>query len=575
MRSVHRRVLPIALTMGLFGVVLFVLLAPGRGTAVAAVPEAISAPANIACLPFPQETVTDFNGAAIAGPYTSDTTSSFVTWRDESDSEDSYEVERRTNNGSWGVIATLPADSYVYQDTVPDASDTYHYRVRVKDGSDSELSASCRKPAWADSDDGKFRVFYRPGSPSPDCPSLTDPDANVFPICTSQATAQRIADLMQIGREQIMAASADGGTLKFKDPVANAPVVVDLIPCDGVGCARGSSFIALQPVSMSIPFDPATGNGMDSIWVPLHEIFHFVQTGLTDPASDWVREAQARAIEDKFCLDETPQNPCVVSNDRFVTGAYTWRIGKYLDNPNITLTEASYTGVLFWAYLMEQYGTQQDEPEYGLDILVWFWNVVDDVEHSDGTQVLDYLLNEMGYAGVTFEDVYKDFMVSNYAKDIPNAPAKYLYVDETQTPGSYGPVALTMDVPLTMGQQVLADSFVLPWAGRYFRFTPDATVPSIEVASQSLANSTMYYTLLAVKGNNIVEEINYTGPDFAATVANDDLDEVVLVVAGLDQQSNFNLAINGTAPELRIADPLTSRPAQGGTPPRPKRFWSR
>jgi len=121
----------------------------------------LNAPSNIACLPFAEPTITEYNGQKIDGPYTSDTTSSFISWRDESESEDSYVVERRAGGGEWEQMATLAADSTSYQENVADANEIYRYRVSAVQGDQSQTSAVCRKPSWVDSSDGKFRVGIR------------------------------------------------------------------------------------------------------------------------------------------------------------------------------------------------------------------------------------------------------------------------------------------------------------------------------------------------------------------------------------------------------------------------------
>ncbi len=538
-------------------------------------PQALNTPTNIACLPFPQPTITDYNGKMIEGPYTSDTDQTFITWRDESDSEDEYLVDRRVGGGDWVNLASLPADSTNYTDTGLDDHDDYYYRVRAAEGNSfTNWSATCRKPAFLDSSNGNFRVFYRPHFP--DCPDVEDLEGDAGVMCSDQATAQRMADTLEAAYAWITTDWIAGAS--FPDPVTSPPMAVDLTLCDGNGCARsngGTSFIALKPSSMAVAFNLAAASGEHSLRVPRHELFHMAQQGLTYGGDgDWFLEATARSTDDKHCLDRPA---CNLTLDSYPGSWYVGDVGDFLANPNRPLFESGYDAALFWTYISEQYGALTQEPERGVDFFVQLWASGQANAHSHGREVIDFALDDLGHAE-TFEDVFKDFVVANYAKDLANAPAHYRYIDEAQTPGSYGPVALTADQTLAAGEQfILADElkFVSAWGARYFRFVPDAAVPTVSVESEAFTGNDHYFTLLAVKNGSIVEEINDTGPAFAATVANDALDEVVLVVAGLGQSSNITLAVNATAPELRIVDPLAGRPAQAGDPLTPEKIMVR
>ncbi|MGH2541389.1 MAG: choice-of-anchor X domain-containing protein, partial [Ardenticatenaceae bacterium] len=538
-------------------------------------PQALNPPTNIACLPFPQGTITEYNGETVEGPFTSDADQTFITWRDESGGEDNYHVYRRIGNGDWVEIAELAANSTNYTDTGLEEHDDYYYRVRASEGNSfSGYSDTCRKPAFLDSDGGNFRVFYRPHFPN--CPDIEDLDGGVEPMCSSEDTAQRIAAALEASRDALLA-------LDFEEPVLDPPLAVDLSLCDGAGCARSiddTTYLSLRPSSMETPFNPATGDGQSSLKVPWHELVHKIQRGLTDPHGKWVSEGQARASEDKFCLDP---NTCDLSVDNLADTVYLDQLNLYLSDPNVNLLgdeygtshdQYGYRAVLFWTYITEQYGALTDEPERGMDFMAQFWQSAEEIEHTHGIEVVNHALGELGHSE-DFHDVFKDFVVANYAKDIPNAPAHYQYIDESQAPGAYDEVARTVDMTLGVGNQFIADAEDLgvePWGVHYYRFEPDVSVPTLDIQSETLTGNELYYHLLAVKNGSIVEEINQTGSSFSEAIPNDDFDEVVLVVAGLDEGSNFSLAVNATEPELRILDPVTSHKAQAGDPFAPEKI---
>jgi hypothetical protein len=57
-----------------------------------------------------------------------------LKWRDESNNETGFEVERATGGGSFQRIATLPADTRSHADSGLDRRQTYSYRVRAVNG---------------------------------------------------------------------------------------------------------------------------------------------------------------------------------------------------------------------------------------------------------------------------------------------------------------------------------------------------------------------------------------------------------------------------------------------------------
>jgi|GEM_PF-1642433 len=64
-----------------------------------------------------------------------------VSWLDNSSGESAYRLERRLENGSWSVLASLPADTVAYTDTSGEANNTYEYRVWVE-SEDAEVVSS-------------------------------------------------------------------------------------------------------------------------------------------------------------------------------------------------------------------------------------------------------------------------------------------------------------------------------------------------------------------------------------------------------------------------------------------------
>lgn len=507
-----------------------------------------------------------------------------IAWTDTSDDETAYRVERRENSGDWNQIADIAADSQRHDDTGLSNDTVYRYRVRAYRGGDDSFgpySDVCRPPQALDT--ANFRIYHRP-YPIADCP-----DRDGRPMCVPTTTngegdnemAARIGGLMEDSRTALI--DLGFNDLAFYDN--SPPLPVDLTWCDGGGCAGTTGFgngrvggIGLAPEYMG-NYDPVTMAGdPSSVLITLHEAFHqqqYTYGGLQgDPNGTWVWEGQARSIQDKVCIGPSSSN--CISLDQVTNGVanYIGEVNGYLSNVNRSIPEISYRTALFWTYMTEHYGTLSAEPGLGMDLMRVFWEQGADDINDDGIGTLDRALDALGHSE-RFVDAIKDFMVANYAKDLsgPGVPTRYQYTDETQAAGAYDPVDLDLDQALGLGDQVgpTLDE-VVAWGARYYQIRPSPDVPIITAEFRQDTANQVYYTLLAVKGNDIALEINHTGEDFVETFPNDDYDQVVVIVAGLANFANFRYAFNATQPALNILDPIQGRPAIAGDPTTPEKF---
>ena len=64
-----------------------------------------------------------------------------LSWADNADTEQGFKVERSADNGSYSVLATLPADTVSYADSTTTSNTNYSYRVKAFNaGGDSSAS---------------------------------------------------------------------------------------------------------------------------------------------------------------------------------------------------------------------------------------------------------------------------------------------------------------------------------------------------------------------------------------------------------------------------------------------------
>ena len=544
---------------------LVVALVTGSGAPAYAAP--LVAPANIWCGPFENA------GADRAR----------VAWSDTSTGETGYRVQRSVDNGAFANHADIAANSTFYDDSGLDTAKVYRYRVRAVEGAtEGPLSAVCRQASVFTTSAGNFRVYHRP-YPVADCPPVALKTSCVPTNNGVDEYASRIGGVLEGTRTALSGIGFDD----FAFFANGKPFPTDLIeqPWCGPGCATTDSWgngrkgsIILAPSYMG-PYDPANGFGdPSSVAIPLHEAFHqqqFTYGGLRDPDGAWVMEGQARAVQDKVCVGASAAN--CTSLDSVTNGIanYFAQVNGYLGLPDFSLTRSSYGAALFWTYLLERYGTITEEPHRGMDFMVEFWKQAraSNTDTDTGIGNINRALTALGHSA-RFDDVFRDFVVANYAKDLtgPSVPAKYKYVDETQPPGKYNAVRLALDTPLAKTTQVGPTLDSVPaYATRYYQFTPSPAVGTIDVRVNQDSSHPIHYSLLLVKNGDLVQEIRGTGTDFAQAVPNAGYDRVVLVVAGLGNHVNYRYSVNATQPVLSIVDPLTNRTAQAGTAAAPRK----
>ena len=500
-----------------------------------------------------------------------------VSWTDEATDETEWRVERNVSGAGWSVAATLPAGSTYWDDTGIPSPGTVNRQYRVKsfrsgDSAESPASAVCSNRRI--NEYGPFRIFYGLRGTSDDCPLIGTKE-----VCTANTSFVDIQGQSLAGSRaafQRMGFAEDSGV-----PYGSLDKIpVNIVWCDGGGCAGGGG-LGLSPELIETPFDVVTRAGDPVAYIVAeHEQFHFQQgkySGFSEPAGAWVTEGQARSTQDKTCLGA--DRPTALCFDDITSGyaGYVGEVMGYLGNPNVGIRTASYGAALFWTYLTEKYGTSvpTDQVENGMNLMVEFWEYSKAHPGLDAVATLNGALGELGHpASANFKTIYKDFMISNVAKDLtgPTVAPKYKYADEAQT-GSYGPVAYAISQTLGISEAILdTDETVNPWGSRYYQVKPAAGVSVIPIKVTQDTLTPLFYTVLGIRGNDLVYEQRYEQRNLDVSLLNDAYDRVVVIVAGLDNLGNYRIAINGVQPQLRILNPTTANQARVGDKNVPEKF---
>ncbi len=213
-----------------------------------------------------------------------------------------------------------------------------------------------------------------------------------------------------------------------------------------------------------------------------HELMHKIQRAYsvsTAPNSlgKWVTEGHARALQDKIYaeFDTLPETDC---RTIFVS-----QVNNYLtDVHDQSLWNLSYDAALWWAYLMEQYGQIRDEPWYGADFLVtWYDQALAAGENASSFGITNNTIKFYD-PSQSITSTYRSFVLANILKDMRLSSlsdafrGKYSYVDE-QAPGEDRYAEVTYADNLAISNADPADTSVFgvnDFAVQYFKIDVSA-----------------------------------------------------------------------------------------------------
>ncbi len=295
--------------------------------------------------------------------------------------------------------------------------------------------------------------------------------------------------------------------------------------------------------ALTFPGDPRNAES-----IVYHEMWHAMTPNVGHDA--WAVEGGASHM-----TDHTTNG---IDNDS--DNDYMWRVSAYLGGDyKKSLTSLAYSAALWWQYFSERTSSGTDTLKRGVDSVRVFWA---DPAPTDFAR-MDNVIRARN-PGQTFESIWIDFGVTNFAKDYTGVPEKWRYFDETHAgapdyPAPSSPVGnLTKDAPV-----IPTLSGVNAWAMRYYEYSVAADVPVVNVEVRQELNRRVAYSLLLINGGRVIGEERYIGRDFVKSIPHSGFDRIVLIVIGLNEAANYRYSINATM-GLKIMDPLASAPCRGG-----------
>ena len=275
----------------------------------------------------------------------------------------------------------------------------------------------------------------------------------------------------------------------------------------------------------------------------IHELFHVTQVvqlpGMGYPG--WFTEGTAQVMQDHTdaTIDMKPNGFYGCAN-------------LYLNTPeeDITTRPNECATALWWKYFMEQLNTDPREPRGGAGVLAEFMDSLSSSENF--LDQLDTFIRSRSSIW-NLERLWCNFTVANYVKNLsgPGIHRAHRYVDESQPPGAYDadddpntpPVKLDRDFALTVaGEGAIVSGLQLPpWAAKYYRVRPAPNISSVDVGFSS--DQRVSYALLVIDDDDLVEEIREVSSSFHQVVANQEFDEIVVVVATLRNSAEYGFDI--------------------------------
>ncbi len=312
-----------------------------------------------------------------------------------------------------------------------------------------------------------------------------------------------------------------------------------------------------------------------------HELFHICQYAHTGtPASKWVREGQARMIQDKLS-DWLDHADGTEAGSSFVRQSQ----GYLSENHKSDLTTISYSSCLFWQYYCEQFGTDTTDPDYGVDAITTYWSSDANPSGGDGVTMLNNALDYIS-PGTSFEDIFEDFSIAIYTKDFNAAsvPSEWTFIDDDEIDGSgnYGTISKEIDpIPTLLpgGSLTDLDENVTSWANKYYEVNIDPGVEVISIQFNQSTTNKLFYALICSNGNDVEYSYTVESKDFRRAIINNNYDKICIIVAGLENvvanPAMYEYEIEAGTPFINIEYPKNlPEPAQARVGPHnaPEKF---
>ncbi|MEM9776523.1 MAG: choice-of-anchor X domain-containing protein, partial [Chloroflexota bacterium] len=382
---------------------------------------------------------------------------------------------------------------------------------------------------------------------------------------TTDAQAEEVADIVQDYWDRYAA-------LGFLPPLINSGTKLDIRIVDNAGCNGGASGSNFTVWNGCFGMD----NRVESVIG--HELFHMIQYNYDSNyvvfgEYEWFYEGTARMMQDKtFAVMDSLTNAAAMNS------SYNNEVNNYLSNTNRDLTSdpMKYMAALWWNYFAEQYGTDPDEPELGVDAIEALWDATDPAKNI---AALNLAFSNIG-ASDNFDSAFRKFTAANWLKDLTGASDVYDYVDEDQVgnPMPYGPIMPLSAGPINNGGAGSSwnNQNIARYGARYYRtqIGNSCSLVSVDVNTDS---GPAFYHIITEESQPGDNQLGYFGTNTATSwnrsFFNDGSIDFVTVIAGSTSGSaTVDVSVDCADPEIDIKLPNGGAVANAGPAAGPGKF---
>ena len=440
--------------------------------------------------------------------------------------------------------------------------------------------------------------------PTDDGPLEVTKGAILFSVHYANGICSDIGDVIPLDRAQGVLDTV-GTAYDWYTSFSFLPPYVSTLPCYHVyvyDIAKGAGATHPGCFTINAPSFRCDSDDLRISKTTQHEFFHTEQRaywclvgdcnsgGIGPTFGGWVSEGQARCTDDRFSDD---LDSATFSNSFRFDIKSTFRL------PERSLFDHSYYACLFWSYCCQEFGAETGEPEAGLDFLRMFWEQIRDLVTTDGAAALDSTIAAAG--GGSLDDVYLDFAIANYAHGLDLSAVsqsdKYIFDDEQQAIAKGESAYPSVDtISASIPENACGDAWPSTCKdnnpGQYAFHVYEATVGSSactavgfrgesrdDCSSDDDVGAELGWAVLGVTSDGRVTGLSKgQGQEFGRTFVisdSDPISEIVAVVVGLSDATEFEYWFDSGALTITIDRPTAAQPAYPGPADSPGRFLVR
>jgi hypothetical protein len=345
-------------------------------------------------------------------------------------------------------------------------------------------------------------------------------------------------------------------------------IIVDSVPSTYCNGSAWDNFIKV--------YNGCFGSEENMRQVIGHELFHRVQMNYdsnwdpdwTDIA--WFFEGTARASEDMvFDMVDNWAGAFGVSF------SFNREVNEYLAATNNDLTHVNnrYEAALWWKYFSEQFGSETDEPERGIDAFLELWQNADT---SNDIAAVNSAMSGLG-AGVSFNEAFRKFTAANYTKDLSGLPdGTYNYIDEEQTgnPATYGPIvpASGGTISGTSPSTDWTNRTVNRYSARYYQADVGSNCPVVSASFHRDSGADVFYHVVTQNGTAFGTHREGSGADWTQAFLNDGITKITAVIGGQANSGQVDIEFSCANPVVDIKLPNDGAQARVWRHAAPQRF---